>query len=77
MLHQIQTKHQPVGQFEDTRFEKIHNITFKSSIKDSSLNCPKLLKLLLSISWSVGNTKQKFSFKIGLISTSSRSFYYF
>jgi glucosamine-6-phosphate deaminase len=46
MLHQIQTKHQPVGQFEDTRFEKIHNITFKSSIKASVLVAQEIAQLI-------------------------------
>jgi glucosamine-6-phosphate deaminase len=46
MLHQIQTKYQPVGQFEDTRFEKIHNITFKSSVEASVLVAQEIAQLI-------------------------------
>jgi glucosamine-6-phosphate deaminase len=46
MLHKIQTKYQPIGQFEDTRFEKIHNITFKSSIEASVLVAQEIAQLI-------------------------------
>ena len=51
MLHQTQTTYQPVGQFEDTRFEKIHNITYKSSIEASILVAKEIAQLI--------RTKQK------------------
>tara|TARA_B110000091_G_C13803886_1_gene471576 strand:- start:480 stop:2402 length:1923 start_codon:yes stop_codon:yes gene_type:complete len=46
MLQQLQTKHQPVGQFEDTRFEKIHNVTFKSSLEASILVAQEIADLI-------------------------------
>lgn len=46
MLQQLQTKHQQVGQFEDTRFEKIHNITYKSSLEASNLVAQEIADLI-------------------------------
>jgi len=46
MLHQRQTSYQPVGKFEDTRFEKIHNITYKSSIEASILVAQEIAALI-------------------------------
>ena len=46
MLQQLQTKHQPVGQFEDTRFEKIHNVTYKSSLEASILVAQEIADLI-------------------------------
>ena len=46
MLHPPQTTYQPVGQFEDTRFEKIHNITYKSSIEASILVAQEIAQLI-------------------------------
>ncbi|MGY0407391.1 MAG: 6-phosphogluconolactonase, partial [Polaribacter sp.] len=36
MLQQIATAYKPAGQFEDTRFEKIHNVIYNSSIEASN-----------------------------------------
>jgi len=46
MLNQTEIKHQPVGQFEDTRFEKIHNVTFKSSLEASILVAQEIAGLI-------------------------------
>ena len=46
MLHQTEIKHQPVGQFEDTRFEKIHNVTYKSSLEASILVAQEIASLI-------------------------------
>ncbi len=46
MLYQIETKHQPVGQFEDTRFEKIHNIIYKSSLEASAIVAKEIAALI-------------------------------
>jgi glucosamine-6-phosphate deaminase len=46
MLQQLQTKYQPVGQFEDTRFEKIHNVTYKSSLEASILVAQEIADLI-------------------------------
>ena len=46
MLHQTEIKHQPVGQFEDTRFEKIHNVTYKSSLEASILVAQEIATLI-------------------------------
>ena len=46
MIQQLQTKHQPVGQFEDTRFEKIHNVTYKSSLEASLLVAQEIADLI-------------------------------
>jgi len=46
MLQQLETKHQPVGQFEDTRFEKIHNVTYKSSLEASNLVAQEIANLI-------------------------------
>ena len=46
MLHQKKTSYQPVGKFEDTRFEKIHNITYKSSIEASILVAQEIASLI-------------------------------
>ncbi|MCL7753498.1 glucosamine-6-phosphate deaminase [Polaribacter sp. Z022] len=46
MLQQLQTKHQPVGQFEDTRFEKIHNVTYNSSLEASNLVAKEIADLI-------------------------------
>ena len=46
MLQQLQTKHQTVGQFEDTRFEKIHNVTYKSSLEASILVAQEIAGLI-------------------------------
>tara|TARA_B110000091_G_scaffold147386_1_gene156999 strand:- start:20 stop:1942 length:1923 start_codon:yes stop_codon:yes gene_type:complete len=46
MLHQTAIKHRPVGQFEDTRFEKIHNVTFKSSLEASILVAQEIATLI-------------------------------
>ena len=48
MLQQLETKHQPVGQFEDTRFEKIHNVTYKSSLEASNLVAQEIANLIVS-----------------------------
>ena len=31
MNKKLNIKYEPAGQFEETRFEKIHNVTFKNS----------------------------------------------
>jgi glucosamine-6-phosphate deaminase len=46
MLDQTEIKHQPVGQFEDTRFEKIHNVTFKSSLEASIIVAQEIAGLI-------------------------------
>ena len=46
MLHQRQTSYQPVGKFEDTRFEKIHNVTYTSSIEASVLVAQEIADLI-------------------------------
>jgi glucosamine-6-phosphate deaminase len=46
MLHQKKTSYQPVGKFEDTRFEKIHNVTYKSSIEASILVAQEIASLI-------------------------------
>ena len=46
MLHQTEIRHQPVGQFEDTRFEKIHNVTYKSSLEASILVAQEIANLI-------------------------------
>jgi len=46
MPHQTQTTYQPVGQFEDTRFEKIHNVTYKSSVEASILVAQEIADLI-------------------------------
>jgi len=46
MLHQTAIKHRPVGQFEDTRFEKIHNVTYKSSLEASILVAQEIATLI-------------------------------
>jgi glucosamine-6-phosphate deaminase len=46
MLHQKDIKYQPVGQFEDTRFEKIHNVTFRSSLEASILVAQEIADLI-------------------------------
>jgi len=46
MLQQLETEHQPVGQFEDTRFEKIHNVTYKSSLEASNLVAQEIANLI-------------------------------
>ena len=46
MLQQLQTTHKPVGQFEDTRFEKIHNVTYKSSLEASILVAQEIATLI-------------------------------
>ncbi|WP_405605684.1 glucosamine-6-phosphate deaminase [Polaribacter sp. Asnod1-A03] len=46
MLKQLHTKHQPVGQFEDTRFEKIHNVTYKSSLEASNFVALEIADLI-------------------------------
>jgi len=39
-------KHKPAGQFEDTRFEKIHNIVFENSIKGSICLAQEIANLI-------------------------------
>jgi glucosamine-6-phosphate deaminase len=46
MFQQLHTKHQPIGQFENTRFEKIHNVTFKSSFEASVLVAQEIASLI-------------------------------
>jgi len=46
MQHPAQTMYQPVGQFEDTRFEKIHNIIYKSSLDASILVAQEIAQLI-------------------------------
>lgn len=46
MLQQKETAHQPVGQFEDNRFEKIHNIIYKSSSEASILVAYEIASLI-------------------------------
>jgi glucosamine-6-phosphate deaminase len=46
MFQQLHTKHEPVGQFENTRFEKIHNVTFKSSFEASILVAQEIASLI-------------------------------
>lgn len=46
MFQQLHTKHQPIGQFENTRFEKIHNVTFKSSFEASILVAQEIASLI-------------------------------
>ena len=46
MLQHKETAHQPVGQFEDNRFEKIHNIIYKSSSEASILVANEIASLI-------------------------------
>ena len=46
MFQQLHTKHQPIGQFENTRFEKIHNVNFKSSFEASILVAQEIGSLI-------------------------------
>ena len=46
MLQQKETAHQPVGQFEDNRFEKIHNIIYKSSSEASIIVANEIASLI-------------------------------
>ncbi|WP_392346386.1 glucosamine-6-phosphate deaminase [uncultured Polaribacter sp.] len=46
MFPKLHTKHQPIGQFENTRFEKIHNVTFKSSFEASILVAQEIASLI-------------------------------
>jgi glucosamine-6-phosphate deaminase len=46
MFQQLHTTHQPIGQFENTRFEKIHNVTFKSSFEASILVAQEIGSLI-------------------------------
>lgn len=46
MLQQLKTKYQPAGQFEDTRFEKIHNVIFDSSLEASILVAQEIATLI-------------------------------
>ena len=46
MFQQLHTTHQPIGQFENTRFEKIHNVTFKSSFEASVLVAQEIASLI-------------------------------
>ena len=46
MLQELQTKHQPAGQFEDTRFEKIHNVIFNSSLEASIIVAQEIAALI-------------------------------
>ena len=46
MFQQIKTKFQPAGQFEDTRFEKIHNVIFNSSLEGSVLVAHEIAELI-------------------------------
>ena len=46
MFQQLPTKHEPIGQFENTRFEKIHNVTFKSSFEASILVAQEIGSLI-------------------------------
>jgi glucosamine-6-phosphate deaminase len=46
MFQQLHTTHQPIGQFENTRFEKIHNVTFKSSFEASILVAQEIASLI-------------------------------
>ena len=46
MLQQVKTTYQPAGQFEETRFEKIHNVIFKSSLEASILVAQEIAALI-------------------------------
>lgn len=46
MLQQLKTIYQPAGQFEDTRFEKIHNVIFDSSLEASILVAQEIATLI-------------------------------
>jgi len=46
MLQQIKIKYQPAGQFEDTRFEKIHNTIFNSSFEASIIVAQEIAALI-------------------------------
>ena len=46
MLQQLKTKYQPAGQFEDTRFEKIHNVIFNSSLEASLIVAQEIATLI-------------------------------
>mgnify|MGYP006104793405 CR=1 FL=1 len=46
MASHTQTTYQPVGQFEDTRFEKIHNVIYDSSIEGSILVANEIAQLI-------------------------------
>jgi glucosamine-6-phosphate deaminase len=46
MTDHIRTSYQPVGQFEDTRFEKIHNVIYDSSIEGSILVANEIAQLI-------------------------------
>ncbi|MEE9408926.1 MAG: glucosamine-6-phosphate deaminase [Polaribacter sp.] len=46
MLQNTQTTHQIVGQFEDTRFEKIHNVTYNSALEASNLVAQEIADLI-------------------------------
>jgi glucosamine-6-phosphate deaminase len=48
MASHTQTTYQPVGQFEDTRFEKIHNVTYSSSDEGSILVANEISQLIMS-----------------------------
>lgn len=39
-------KHLPAGQFEETRFEKIHNVTFKDSFEGSKIVAKEIAELI-------------------------------
>ncbi|MDD7915770.1 glucosamine-6-phosphate deaminase [Polaribacter ponticola] len=46
MVTHTKTAYQPVGQFEDTRFEKIHNVIYNTSIEGSILVANEIAQLI-------------------------------
>ena len=46
MSDQKNTNHQSIGKFEDTRYEKIHNITYNSSQVASILVAEEIAQLI-------------------------------
>jgi glucosamine-6-phosphate deaminase len=46
MVNHKQTTYQPIGKFEDTRFEKIHNVIYNSSFEGSILVANEIAKLI-------------------------------
>lgn len=47
MQSKLETSYKPVGQFEDTRFEKIHNIIYDSSITASNQVAKEIAELII------------------------------
>ena len=65
MRYNKQTMYQPVGQFEDTRFENIHNLTYKSSIEASVFVAQEIAQLIRK------KQKEKSNCVLGLATGSS------